>query len=59
MLNLRTMTWATLIGTDTVSAGNLNVEVHKGVVRVLDAIGVLPGHRTAGQTPDDATISLP
>jgi osmotically-inducible protein OsmY len=28
----------------------------KGVVKVLDAMVVLPGHRTAGQTIDDTTI---
>ena len=28
----------------------------KGVVKVLDAMVVLPGHRTAGQTLDDTTI---
>ena len=28
----------------------------KGVVKVLDAMVVLPGHRTAGQTLDDTTM---
>ncbi len=28
----------------------------KGVVKVLDAMVVLPGHRTAGQTLDDSTM---
>ncbi len=28
----------------------------KGAVKVLDALVVLPGHRTAGQTLDDTTI---
>ena len=29
---------------------------NKGAVKVLDAMVVLPGHRTAGQTIDDTTI---
>lgn len=79
---IATETKAALIDKDKVSAGSLNVEVHKGtvqlagfvdseaekaaalktahhikgVVKVLDAMVVLPGHRTVGQTLDDTTI---
>ena len=79
---LATRVKAALAESDDVSALDINVEVHQGIVQlsgfvdsdiaetaalatagkaegardVIDAIVVLPGSRTVGQTIDDATI---
>lgn len=62
MSNLRMMTWATLMSLAFAvpalaerAAALQTAHQIKGVVKVLDAMVVLPGHRTAGQTIDDTT----
>jgi len=56
-VNKGTVQLAGFVDSEAEKAAALKTAHHiNGVVKVLDAMVVLPGHRTAGQTIDDTTI---